>query len=400
MKEKFDILMNEYLSDTSLLTDKSKTYYQKFVKELPLHLYKYFDSNKYLIKASIGAGQRSEIPWVCIFNKSVTTSATQGIYICFLFRKDMSGFYLELGQGITTFDELYGKDRYKNIDKVASYFRNLINDDRFSKESIDLRGSNSLAKGYEHGTIISKFYDRNNYSENELLKDLSDLKEIYDDICENLMDDTYMNIVSNVVQNMDPSSIVADDAIKAIEKALLDESNLDTAEIVTLECAEIPKSRKKNKYSEIKKKTIRKTDYIKKAKKDAETGWLGEKLVIAYEQNRLTELGREDLAKRVKWVSRVDDTIGYDILSFDIDDKNNVKEKYIEVKTTEGNDNSVFYVSINEVNVMNKLKDQYFIYRVFNLKTKHPEVFILDYNDFKERIELSINSYMACIKGE
>ena len=48
---------------------------------------------------------------------------------------------------------------------------------------------------------------------------------------------------------------------------------------------------------------------------------------------------------------------------------------------------------------MEKLKDQYFIYRVFNLKTKHPEVFVLDYNDFIAKIELSIDSYMASIKG-
>ena len=207
-----------------------------------------------------------------------------------------------------------------------------------------------------------------------------------------------MNIVSNVVQNMDPSYIIAEDADKMLEKALLDESGLEEAELITLSLVDIPKGKKKNKYSEIKKKTVRKIDYVKKAKSNAENGWLGEKLVIAYEQDRLTKLGREDLASEIKWVSRDDDTTGYDILSFDVDENNNVREKYIEVNTTEGNDSNVFYISINEINVMERFKEQYFIYRVFNVKKKNPEVFILEYDDFKNKIELTIDSYLASIK--
>lgn len=209
-----------------------------------------------------------------------------------------------------------------------------------------------------------------------------------------------MSIVSNVIQNMDPSYIIAEEANKIIEKAILEESNLDEAEIITLEQVNIPKYKKKNKYSEIKKKTIRKIDYLKKAKSNAKNGLIGEELVMAYEQDRLIKLGRRDLSEKIKWISKEDDSIGYDIISFDVDDENNVKEKYIEVKTTEGNDTNIFYISTNEVNIMDKLKEKYFIYRVFNLKTKHPEFFILEYRDFKNKIELSVDSYIASIKGE
>lgn len=395
MKNIFETLIDNYLLDKSLLVDSTKDYYINFVKNAPKYLYRYFNEEKYAIKASVGNGQRSEIPWLCIFNKEVTISATQGIYICYLFRKDMSGFYLGLGQGITTFKELYGTEKYNNVRKVAKYFKELIEDDKFSKESIDLRGSNELSKGYEEGTIISKFYEKDNFSENELLKDLSDLKKIYDEICDNLMDSTYMDIVRNVVQNMDPSYIIAEEANRLIEKALLEESNLEQAEITCLELVEIPKGKKKNKYSEITKKTIKKVDYLKKAKSNAKTGLLGEELVMEYEKNRLNELGREDLAEKIKWISKENDGTGYDIISFDIDEEHNIIEKYIEVKTTESNDNNVFFISANEINVMEKLKNQYYIYRVYNLKTKHPEVYILDYNDFKSRIELSVENYVA-----
>ena len=400
MKKEFDILLNEYLNDKSDLVNSNKAYYIEFVKNVPGYLYKYFDKEKYLIKASIGAGQKSEIPWLCIFNREITISATKGIYICYLFKSDMSGFYLVLGQGITTFAELYSRDKYKNIKKVAEYFRNLIDDDKFDKEAIDLKGTKELAKGYEAGTIISKYYAKDNYSDKELLTDLMDLKNIYDDICQNMVESTYMDIVYNVVKNMEQSYIIAEEADKMIKETLKEENNNDEKSIAFLEQVDIPKYKKKNKYSEITKKTIRKIDYLKKAKSNVKNGLLGEELVINYEKERLTNLGREDLAERIKWVSKEDDSIGYDIVSFDVGEFNNVQEKYIEVKSTDESNTNAFYISANELKTMEKLKKQYFIYRVYNVNGKNPKVFILEYEDFKNKIDLSVESYVAKIKSE
>jgi len=397
MKNGFDLLLNEYLIDNSLLVDSNKNYYLEFVKNTPEFLYKYFDKDKFLIKASIGAGQKSEIPWLCIFNRSVTTSATQGIYICYLFRKDMSGFYLVLGQGITTFLELYGNDKYNNIKKVAEYFRNLIHDNRFSKDEIDLRGTKVLAKGYEAGTIISKYYDKDNYSDKDLITDLLNLKEIYDDICESMIEIPYMKIVDNVVNNLESSSVEAHVASKILNDKLKEE-NSDVS--TTLELASIPKFKKKAKYNEITKNTIKKVDYIKKAKTNFKNGLLGEKLVIDYEKERLTQLGREDLVEKIKWISRDDDNKGYDIISFDIGENNKVEQKYIEVKTTSENDTTDFYISSNELDAMGKLKKQYFIYRVYNVNSDNPKLFILEYKNFKKMIKLEIENYIAKIKEE
>lgn len=400
MKEKFDLLLNEYLKDESTVVNSNKAYYIEFVKNMPEYLYKYFDKDKYLVKASVGAGQKSEIPWVCIFNRKITTSATQGIYICYLFKSDMSGFYLVLGQGITTFTELYGVDKYKNIKKVAEYFRNLINDKRFSTDPIDLKGTKELAKGYEQGTIISKYYAKTNYSERELLEDLMDFKEIYEGICENMMDSSYMDIVNNVVNQMDLSYVAAEEAKRIIEKTLIEEKEVKETQEVTLEKVNIPKYRKKNRYAGIAKRTNRKVDYIKKAKTNAKNGLLGEELVMTYEKERLINLGRKDLAEKIRWISKEDDGTGYDIISFDVDEFGEVQEKYIEVKTTEENDMNAFYISVNELKVMEKLKSQYYIYRIYNLKTRNPKVFILGYQDFKNKIDLAVESYVANIKRE
>lgn len=397
MKEKFNILLNEYLKDDTVLVDSSKDYYTEFIKNAPEYLYNYFDKEKYLIKASVGAGQKSEIPWLCVFNKNITTSATKGIYICYLFKSDMSGFYLVLGQGITTFEELYRREKYNNIKKVAEYFRNLIDDSKFSRRGIDLKGTKGLAKGYEAGTILSKYYAKDSYSNRELINDLIDLKNIYDEICENMSESTYMDIVNNVVGHIDSSHIIADEADRIIKETLREE-NSSEENIVFLERVDIPKYKKKNIYAEITKKTIKKIDYLKKAKSNAKNGLLGEELVIAYEKERLTKLGRSDLAEKIRWISKEDDGTGYDIISFDIGEFNNIKEKYIEVKSTEEKDTGTFYISANELKTMEMLNKQYFIYRVYNVKSNNPKVFILSYDEFKHKIDLTVESYVAKIK--
>lgn len=398
MKEKFDMILNEYLKDDSALVDSNKEYYIEFIKNAPEYLYNYFDKEKYLIKASIGAGQKSEIPWLCVFNKKITTSATKGIYICYLFKSDMSGFYLVLGQGITTFEERYKKDKYKNIKKVAEYFKNLIDDKKFSKDFIDLKGKKELAKGYEAGTIISKYYTKDKYSEEELMEDLINLKDIYDEICENMVENTYMDIVDNVIGHIKSSYITAKEADRMIKETLKEEGY--TQNSIILEQVNIPKSKKKNKYAQITKKTIKKIDYLKKAKSNAENGLLGEEQVMRYEKERLTKLGRSDLAEKIRWVSKEDDSTGYDIISFDIGELNKVQEKYIEVKSTEENDTSPFFISANELKIMETLKEQFFIYRVYRLKSDKPKVFILGYDDFKNKIDLTVENYVARIKEE
>lgn len=80
------------------------------------------------------------------------------------------------------------------------------------------------------------------------------MKEIYDDICYNLIDESYMDIVRNVLNCMDPSFIISDEANKIIEQAILNEIEDPEDELVSLELVDIPKTRKKNKYSEITKK--------------------------------------------------------------------------------------------------------------------------------------------------
>ncbi len=83
--------------------------------ELELHLE---NSERYVIKGSVGIGVWSDVPWLAIFDRFVTTTAQKGYYPVFLFRNDMSGFYLSIGIGVTSFQQ-----EYKESKKVIEALR-------------------------------------------------------------------------------------------------------------------------------------------------------------------------------------------------------------------------------------------------------------------------------------
>ena len=59
----------------------------EFEKELPkdLSTVATLSSTIYRVYGKVGDFQFSEIPWAGIFDKSITTTATKGVYIVFLF---------------------------------------------------------------------------------------------------------------------------------------------------------------------------------------------------------------------------------------------------------------------------------------------------------------------------
>ena len=91
-------------------------------------------------------------------------------------------------------------------------------------------------------------------------------------------------------------------------------------------------------------------------------GETGEQYVFKKEKEYLTEAGREDLSATVAWVAQTDDTCGYDILSYYPDGR----EKYIEVKTTDKEDDLQFPMSYSEwmAAADPQMQSDYYIYRV------------------------------------
>jgi 5-methylcytosine-specific restriction enzyme A len=138
--------------------------------------------DKYKIQGSIGQGNPAEVPWICVFDLDITSSAQDGFYIVYLFKSDMSGVYLSLNQGWTQYEREFGlKEGRLEIVRNANYAKSLLKSDQgFSYDPIDLMATQALGKGYELGNICSVYYAADNIpSDVEIIDDLRNLMGVY-----------------------------------------------------------------------------------------------------------------------------------------------------------------------------------------------------------------------------
>ena len=92
-------------------------------------------------------------------------------------------------------------------------------------------------------------------------------------------------------------------------------------------------------------------------------GRKGEQLAFQHERNALINIGRLDLANRVRWVSRDEgDGAGYDIFSFSL----RGQPRLIEVKTTNGWERTPFHITRHELAVAEKNRPEWRLLRVWN----------------------------------
>ncbi|UQB70067.1 MrcB family domain-containing protein [Epilithonimonas zeae] len=144
---------------------------------------------QYKVKSSVGGGNWANIPWIAIFDKLITESAQDGYYPVYLFREDMSGFYLSLNQGVTKVAKTYKKNKRQVLKVRAENFRAKLNvREDFSLQEINLRISNSQqsSKLYEFGNIYAKYYDsRNIPNDQALVEDLNYILNLYQELIYN-----------------------------------------------------------------------------------------------------------------------------------------------------------------------------------------------------------------------
>jgi 5-methylcytosine-specific restriction enzyme B len=132
-----------------------------------------------IVKGSAGQGGWTACPWIAVYNKEITTTIQEGVYIVYLFSEDMERVYLTLNQGCTNLKKQLGQRKAtEEMTKVREETRNVINHRGFN---ID----NNLSVGnrdYEVGSIFYKLYTRNNLlQEQQLVSDLNNMIEIYNE---------------------------------------------------------------------------------------------------------------------------------------------------------------------------------------------------------------------------
>ena len=125
--------------------------------------------------------------------------------------------------------------------------------------------------------------------------------------------------------------------------------------------------------SESLSRLVRKIDPVARDFRNRALGRAGEELVFNFERQRLSNVDRPDLAKKVRWVAQEDgDGAGYDGHSFDAAGR----DRLIEVKTTRGGQRAPFLISRNECALAAEQPEEFRVYRVYQFG-EAPKIFKL-----------------------
>ncbi len=136
---------------------------------------------------------------------------------------------------------------------------------------------------------------------------------------------------------------------------------------------------------------VAKRNYLEEEQRNRSIGEQGEQLVYDYEVWRLQNSKHPELAKEVQWVSKVDDSAGFDILSKDTDGQ----DRYIEVKTTTLGKKTPFFFSQNENTFSIEHAEQFYLYRVFDLR-KNPRLFMKQ-GSFESFCRVEVSGYKGWV---
>ncbi len=134
----------------------------------------------------------------------------------------------------------------------------------------------------------------------------------------------------------------------------------------------------------------RKFDVAGRDERNRALGRAGEERVLTHEQASLQSAGRDDLARKVRWVSKEDgDGAGYDIASFAPDGRS----RLIEVKTTNGWERTPFHITRNEIAVADERRSEWSLIRLWNF-SREPKAFEL-YPPLDARVTLTATTFVA-----
>jgi energy-coupling factor transporter ATP-binding protein EcfA2 len=139
------------------------------------------------IEGRDGTGLKTRVPWIRIFDKSRSPSATSGWYVVFLFARDGHAVYLSLNQGTTTINHgTYVRRSPSFLNEQVAWAReqlnHLIEIDR-ALTDIELKDSGGLGDQYEKGNVIAFRYMRNDLPDISLLKtDLETMLKLLDEL--------------------------------------------------------------------------------------------------------------------------------------------------------------------------------------------------------------------------
>ncbi|MCQ2524909.1 MAG: DUF3578 domain-containing protein [Lachnospiraceae bacterium] len=196
-------ISNLYLSNignrvTNIPDDKKDI----ITKEIPALLYNFFDSNRYVIKGSVGKGRLSRTPWVAIMDKEITTTTQKGVYIVFLVSSDIKNVYITLGQGTTEEGQFGKRTKPYEIFAKRDYYRTWLRSKSTSlieDDSIDVAD-----EGYKNCVMFANLWNLDRTDDKiEILDSYTNTYNYYKDNLEQISASLPQNPMNKLNESLD-----------------------------------------------------------------------------------------------------------------------------------------------------------------------------------------------------
>lgn len=150
------------------------------------------------IQGSDGIGRKTQAPWVRIYSKELSPSATTGFYLVIHFSTNGEYFFITLGCGASKWDSEKGDlVKYSDaeikgkVDWALGALRRANLDMSHFKDTINIGSAHSLPKSFEKATILCKSYEVISASEHAISTTICNalilLSAVYD-YCSELSD--------------------------------------------------------------------------------------------------------------------------------------------------------------------------------------------------------------------
>lgn len=190
---------------------------------------------------------------------------------------------------------------------------------------------------------------------------------------------------------------MVDESIKDISYEIVEISNSiqadDNKDIIY---DESPLELRKYRKNDIDRKINRtkKPDYLAEELVKTKQGELNEKVIYERELQKMMKLeAKEEVERMEEFFNNRNDSEGYDILSFKQQEDGSLKEIYIEVKSTKGNEGTPIDITDNELEFAKKHIDQYYLYRIYNSDKKNKTLKIVTGKELLENYIFVPSSY-------
>lgn len=125
-----------------------------------------------VVQGSPGQGNWAVVPWISVFDPAITTSATRGYYVVYLFHTDKPIVHLSLNQGTTAVREEFSNKARAVLADRAELMRKQVADFAAALpiREIDLGSTARLPGDYVAGHALGISYNLNALPEEAVLR--------------------------------------------------------------------------------------------------------------------------------------------------------------------------------------------------------------------------------------